>query len=75
MVPFFERQIPGNPEDQVVNVPWADGAVGLIEFPLNCAAAGEHVDLATAATSLLCLLRDAGVNSAGFHRPAEGLCA
>lgn len=61
IAPFLEKHIEGHPSVQVVNVPGADGVIGLNQFALREPADGEHGVFATGATSLLYLLREPGV--------------
>jgi len=61
MTPYLRKYIAGNPRIQVVNVPGADGVIGLNKFALTQPHNGDSAIFGTGAGSLLYLLREPGV--------------
>jgi tripartite-type tricarboxylate transporter receptor subunit TctC len=61
MAPYLRKHIAGNPRIQVINVPGADGIIGLNKFALTQPPNGEYAAFGTGAGSLLYLLREPGV--------------
>jgi len=61
MTPYLRKYIAGNPSVQVVNIPGADGVIGLNKFALTQRHDGESAIFGTGAGSLLYLLREPGV--------------
>ena len=52
MAPYLRKYIAGNPRIQVINVPGADGIIGLNKFALTQPPNGEHAAFGTGAGSL-----------------------
>src|SRR5262249_6095447 len=61
LTPYLRKYIEGHPSIQVINVPGADGVIGLNKFALAATHDGDSAIFGTGAGSLLYLLREPGV--------------